>query len=267
VTPQLELRTPMPQQGQLTLPNARRFAAHSLLPRGPAVSISTFIWLTYSVIELVIFDCDGVLFDSAQANIAYYNTVLERLSLPPMTSEWERRVHFLASGQVYEEMFGAKSALAAEAHQAARELGYTPFFELMRPVSGLQEVLAILRASYRLAMATNRGSTVPEILRRFGLDQHIELAVGIHDVERPKPHPDMLVRCLRHFGVSPQAAVYIGDAETDEQAATAASMHFVAVGECPWARRRVPSLLDLPGELARLAEDICGNGGPRRLPT
>jgi phosphoglycolate phosphatase len=257
----------MPQQGQLTLPAARRFLDHRRRPGGPAVSISTFIWLTCSVIELVIFDCDGVLFDSAQANIAYYNTVLDRLGLPPMTSEWERRVHFLASGQVYEEMFGAESARAAEARQTARELGYTPFFELMRPVSGLQEVLAILRASYRLAMATNRGSTVPEILRRFGLDQHIEFAVGIHDVERPKPHPDMLVRCLRHFGVSPQAAVYIGDAETDAQAATAADVHFVAVGECPWATRRVPSLVELPSELARLAEDMGGNGGPARSST
>jgi phosphoglycolate phosphatase len=219
------------------------------------------------VIELVIFDCDGVLFDSAQANIAYYNTVLERLGLPPMTREWERRVHFLASGQVYDKMFGAQSALAEQAHQVARQLGYTPFFALMQPVSGLQQVLAILKASYRLAMATNRGSTVPEILRRFGLDQHIEFAVGIHDVERPKPHPDMLVRCLLHFDVSPQAAVYIGDAETDEQAATAAEVHFVAVGECPWATRRVPSLVELPSELARLAEDMGGNGGPGRFPT
>jgi HAD superfamily hydrolase (TIGR01509 family) len=219
------------------------------------------------VIELVIFDCDGVLFDSAQANIAYYNTVLGRLGLPAMTREWERRVHFLASAQVYEEMFGAESMLTAQAHEVARAVGYTPFFELMRPVSGLQEVLAILKASYRLAMATNRGSTVPEILRRFGLDRHIELAVGIHDVERPKPHPDMLVRCLRHFGISPRAAVYVGDAETDEQAATAARMHFVAVGDCPWATRRVPSLVELPGELAQLAEDMGGNGGPRRFPT
>jgi phosphoglycolate phosphatase len=235
-------------------------------PHGPAVSISPSIWLTCSVIELVIFDCDGVLFDSAQANIAYYNTVLGRLGLPPMTREWERRVHFLASGQVYEEMFGAESTLAAEARQVARELGYTPFFKLMRPVSGLQEVLAILKESYRLAMATNRGSTVPEILRRFGLDQHIELAVGIHDVERPKPHPDMLVRCLRHFGLSPQAAVYIGDAETDEQAATAAHVHFVAVGECPWARRRVPSLVELPRELARLADDMRGESAPGHPP-
>jgi phosphoglycolate phosphatase len=214
------------------------------------------------VIKLVIFDCDGVLFDSAQANIAYYNTVLDRLGLPPMTREWEQRVHFLASGQVYTEMFGAESALAAEAHQVARQLGYTPFFALMQPVAGMQDVLASLKASYRLAMATNRGSTVPEILRRFGLDQHIEFAVGIHDVEHPKPHPDMLVRCLEHFGVSPQAAVYIGDAKTDEQAATAAHVHFVAVGQCTWAARHVPSLVELPRELARLTEAMYGEGVP-----
>jgi beta-phosphoglucomutase-like phosphatase (HAD superfamily) len=214
------------------------------------------------VLKLVVVDCDGVLFDSAPANVAYYNAVLERLGLPRMTAEWEERVHFLASDQVYDAMFGTGSALAAEARRVAHDVGYKPFFALMRPVSGLEEVMATLRASYRLAMATNRGSTVPEILRRFGLDQYVEFAVGIHDVERPKPHPDMLLRCLEHFGVSPSAAVYVGDAQTDCEAATAARMHFVAVGECPWASCRVATLRDLPVELARLAAHVrAGDGG------
>lgn len=208
------------------------------------------------MIELVVLDCDGVLFDSAAANVAFYNAVLERLGLPAMSKEWEERVHFLSSAQVYEAMFGAGSRLAAAAHQAAREIGYEACFKLMRPVPGLKEVLAELKAKYRLAMATNRGSTVREIVRRFGLGPYLDLAVGVGDVERPKPYPDMLLHCLRHFGLESSRAVYVGDSRTDYEAARGARMHFIAVGDCEWADWRVGRLEGLPGKLERLAERL-----------
>ena len=36
-----------------------------------------------NLIKLVAFDCDGVLFDSQQANIAFYNTILAHFDRPP----------------------------------------------------------------------------------------------------------------------------------------------------------------------------------------
>lgn len=202
--------------------------------------------------ELVIFDCDGVLFDSWRANVAYYNAVLRRMGLGPLDAEWERRVHFLASAQVYDEMFGAGSERAALARQAAAEIDYSPFFELMRPVPGLHDVLAELAKRYRLAMATNRGTTVQEVVDRFGLRPYLSLAVGVRDVRRPKPHPDLIVRCLEHFTVPPEEAAYVGDAESDRLAARAAGVTFVAVGPLP-AEHRVEKLAELPALLDSLA--------------
>lgn len=199
------------------------------------------------MLELVIFDCDGVLFDSWRANVAYYNAVLAGMGRSAMDPEWERRVHFLASSQVYDEMFGEGSELARQARRVARGTDYGPYFSLMDPAPGLHEVLAALRGSYRLAMATNRGSTVPEIVRRFGLTPYLEFAVGVRDVERPKPFPDMLLKCLEHFGIAAERAVYVGDSASDLTAAQAAGVHFVACGDLP------------------LPDDGPGNGGPRRL--
>jgi phosphoglycolate phosphatase len=204
------------------------------------------------MLSLVIFDCDGVLFDSADANIAYYNAVLDRLGLPPLDEEWSRRAHFLSSHQLYEAMFGPASALAAEARRVGREVDYGPYYQLMRPMAELDRVLQTLRARYRLAMATNRSSTVPGVMRAFGLDRFIELAVGSHDVAHPKPHPDMLEKCLAHFGVEPRAAVYVGDSETDYRAAVAAGVHFLAVGEIAPGAHRVRELSELPPRLETL---------------
>jgi len=204
------------------------------------------------MLGLVIFDCDGVLFDSAPANIAYYNAVLERLGHPPMTLEWSQRAHFLSSHQLYEAMFGAGSALDEEARRVGREVPYAPFYRLMRPMPELERVLTALRAHYRLAMATNRGGTTQGVIQQFGLDRFFELAVGAHDVERAKPHPDMIVKCLEHFRVPPTAAAYVGDSETDHQAALAAGVHFIAYGAAPPGEHRVAHLAELPPLLATL---------------
>ncbi|HEX9949261.1 MAG TPA: HAD hydrolase-like protein, partial [Thermodesulfobacteriota bacterium] len=38
-----------------------------------------------NTIKVIIFDCDGVLFDSKEANIAFYNQILSQFNLPPLT--------------------------------------------------------------------------------------------------------------------------------------------------------------------------------------
>jgi len=210
------------------------------------------------MLSLVIFDCDGVLFDSAHANVAYYNAVLERLGRPPLNEEWARRAHFMSSYQLYDAMFGAESRLGEEARRAARDIDYAPFYRLMRPAPDLDHVLQALTQRFRLAMATNRGGTVSGVVRAFRLERFLELTVGAHDVARPKPHPDMIQKCLDHFRVMPTAAVYVGDSETDHQAALAAGVHFIAVGGNTPAEYRVRELRQLPAVLDQLA----GSGAP-----
>lgn len=232
----------------VTLPCSRRAARTGEgTPREGALHLEADLCFCRRVLSLVIFDCDGVLFNSAGANVAYYNAILRRMGRPALDEEWGRRAHFLSSRQLYEAMFGTDDQLAADALRTATEVDYGPFYSLMEPAEGLEEVLAVLRARYRLAMATNRGSTVPGVMREFRLDRFIDLAVGVHDVARAKPYPDMLQRCLDHFGVSSSAAVYVGDSETDHHAADAAGMHFVAVGAAPAAASwRVDTLRELP---------------------
>jgi phosphoglycolate phosphatase len=50
------------------------------------------------------------------------------------------------------------------------------------------------------------------------------------DVPQPKPHPDMLVKVLDHFGVAAHEMLFVGDSSLDAQAAQAAGVPFVAYG-------------------------------------
>ncbi len=202
------------------------------------------------MIRAVIFDCDGVLFDSWRANIAYYNAVLAQLGQPILDPEGERLAHVMSVPQFFAAWFGADAPLVERAVTVARELDYGPFYAGMQPVPGLHQLLAQLKVGYRLAMATNRGATVGGVVRYFGLEPFFELAVGIYDVARPKPFPDMIEKCIAHFGIAPDEAVYVGDTASDHAAATAAGAHFIAVGQHLDAPLRIGQLAELPPLLA-----------------
>jgi HAD superfamily hydrolase (TIGR01509 family) len=208
----------------------------------------------------IVFDCDGVLFDSWRANVAYYNAIRAKLGLAAMDAAWERRAHFLAASQLLDEMFGDAPERLALARDAAKRVDYAPFYELMEPADGLFALLDELKAEHRLGMATNRSSTVAGVVARFGLDRWFDAAVGLLDVPRAKPAPDVVLECLARLGVDPAWAVYVGDAETDRLAARAAGAHFVAVGAPEWSEVAVPRLTDLP---SRLRELPLGSPPPR----
>lgn len=198
----------------------------------------------------IIFDCDGVLFDSWRANVEYYNAVLAALGRPALDPAGERLAHALSTPQLFERLFSSDADLIEQARTLARNLDYGPFYRWMEPAPGLHELLAALKPHYRLAMATNRGVTVAGVVRHFELASLLEIAVGIYDVQRPKPFPDMIEKCVRHFGVAPHQAVYVGDSLSDLDAARAAGTHFIAVGDLPGAVLRVNHLGELPAVLA-----------------
>jgi phosphoglycolate phosphatase len=203
-----------------------------------------------SGIRAVIFDCDGVLFDSWRANVEFYNAVLAALGRPLMDADGERLAHMLSTPQLFAALFGDDTPLIEEAQRVAREIDYAPFYQWMQPAPGLHALLAELRTSYRLAMATNRGVTVSGVITHFRLAPLLELAVGIYDVPRPKPFPDMIEKCVAHFGLTPQEAVYVGDTPSDYAAARAAGVYFIAVGDQTEAPVRIGQLSELPAQLA-----------------
>jgi HAD superfamily hydrolase (TIGR01509 family) len=195
--------------------------------------------------SLVILDCDGVLFDSSAANVAFYNAILERMGRPALDADGERRAHWMGSPELLASLFADDPEQHAAARAIARELDYAPYLRLMAPVPRLVETLSWLKARGATALATNRGSTIPQLLDHFALASHFDLVVGLHDVARAKPAPDMLLRCLEHFAVEPERALYVGDSATDREAARAAEIDFVAVGDVAADEHRITTLAEL----------------------
>jgi HAD superfamily hydrolase (TIGR01509 family) len=197
-------------------------------------------------LRLIILDCDGVLFDSWQANVAFYDSVLAAIGAPPLDEHGRELCHRLSGPQLWDALFQADAAMHAHARRLAAQADYGPFYALMRPVPNLEPTLACLAAHCPLALATNRGRTVAGVTRHFGLDRFMTIRLGILDVAKPKPAPDLLLACLAQAGVGPRSAVFVGDTLVDRDAALAADVPYVGVGPQSGAERVIVDLRDLP---------------------
>jgi len=179
----------------------------------------------------VIFDCDGVLFESRRANLAYYNDVLEYFGADTVSGddhETSLLCHTAASPEVFASLLGKARVDAALAYAAT--LGYQRFIPYLDPEPGIREVLEILARHLPLAVATNRGGSLTEILDHFGLAGYFTTLVTSRDVARPKPYPDMLLEAANRLGLPAEQLLFVGDSKLDREAAGAAGMPFVAYG-------------------------------------
>jgi len=180
-------------------------------------------------ISAVIFDCDGVMFESRRANINFYNHLLARYGLVPMTDEQVDYVHMHTAEKAVRHIFeGTPFTEQAQAYRM--QMDYTPFIKDMVMEPGLKELLKSLKPRMRLAVATNRSNTIAAVLEQNGLAGFFDIVVSSLDVENPKPHPESIHKILDFFGLDPDEAVYIGDSPIDLETAQAAGVHFVAYG-------------------------------------
>lgn len=175
----------------------------------------------------VIFDCDGVMFDSRQANINFYNHILAHFCLPPMTAEDIEFVHMNTAVESLNHIFRDNPYLA-EAQEYRLQLDYTPFIRDMVMEPGLKEVLDFLKPRCGLAVATNRSNTIGRVLELNGLTHYFDIVVSSLDVTNPKPHPEPIFKILDFFGVEPDECFYVGDSEVDFEVCQAAGVPLIA---------------------------------------
>jgi phosphoglycolate phosphatase len=175
----------------------------------------------------VIFDCDGVMFDSRQANINFYNHLLTHFGLPPMTEEQIAFVHMHTADESVRHIFrGTPHVEAAQAYRMSMD--YDPFIRDMVMEPGLKELLTFLKPKQGLAVATNRSNTIGRVIEWHGLADYFDIVVSSLDVESPKPHPECLRKILDFFSIAPDRAYYVGDSSVDAETAKAASVPFIA---------------------------------------
>ncbi|MBI5834643.1 MAG: HAD family phosphatase [Armatimonadetes bacterium] len=180
-----------------------------------------------------IFDLDGTLVDSARLHHVSWQQLCGELGLPPMTSEAFFACFGQANRDIIPDLLGRPlSAEEVERHSERKEAIYREVaVRELTLFPGARELLDGLHADgWQLAI----GSSTPRanlaaLVPALGLDGLLSATVGMEDVTRHKPAPDVFLECARRLGVAPARCLVFEDAPAGVQAAVAGGMAVVGV--------------------------------------
>ncbi|MBU0485179.1 MAG: HAD family hydrolase [Proteobacteria bacterium] len=181
-----------------------------------------------TALKLIIFDCDGVMFDSKNANRYFYNQLLTNFSLPPMDDEELEYVHMHHVLDSVRHIFRNHDFDLEEVNQYRLSLDYGNFLQYMTMEPDLIEFLEFIKPAQKAAISTNRTTTMRPILEAFGLKPYFEKVVTPMDVEQGKPHPEALHKILDHFHLTVPETIYIGDSIVDREHTDSLGMRMIA---------------------------------------
>ena len=215
----------------------------------------------------IVFDLDGTLVDTAPDLVATLNHILGQAGVGPVAAETLRP----------QIGFGARAMLKSSLEAAGEAAGDERLDDMMkaylrhyhahiavesRPFPGAVEALSGFRdKGARLAVCTNKYEDLSHhLLRELEIDGLFGAVTGADTFEVRKPHPDHLTRTIALAGGRADAAVMVGDSETDIKTAKAAQIPVIGVtfgySDRPIAELGADCLIDHYDELAGALESL-----------
>jgi phosphoglycolate phosphatase len=183
--------------------------------------------------DVVAFDLDGTLADTAPDLAAALNHALVRLGRPEVPVESVR--HLVGHGA--RALLRRGLAATGEASEQLVETGFPLFIDYYldhicigtRPYDGLEAALDSLKAKgVRLALCTNKAERLTfALLDALGWRGRFDAVVGGDTLAVRKPHPAPLREAVARAGGG--RAAFVGDSIIDADTARAAGLPFVAV--------------------------------------
>jgi HAD superfamily hydrolase (TIGR01509 family) len=176
-------------------------------------------------VEAVLFDWDGTLLDSFDADSSAYLAMFREMAIP-----WgldELALHYSPNWyNVY------RAAKLPRARWNAANLAWRKQYANHKPklVSGARRILAWVNRRYRLGLVTSGDrDRVTRQLRYFHLTRLFDSRICADDTTQKKPHPAPLRLALKQMHLVPSACVYVGDSPHDLEMARRAGVRAIAV--------------------------------------
>lgn len=198
----------------------------------------------------VLFDMDGVIFDSETVSVQCWRKAAAELGLEGIDSVYTRCVgtNISSSKAILKEAYGERVDPAAFLALTSRFYDEACAANGLPVKPGAPELLRALREAgvpIAIASSTSRDYVTRE-LEEAGLLPYFDAVICGDMVTKSKPDPEIFLKAAAALGVQPCDAVVIEDSYNGIRAAAAGGMHPVMV----------PDILPPTDEMRRLAEVI-----------
>ena len=198
----------------------------------------------------VLFDMDGVIFDSETVSVQCWRKAADALGLEGIDSVYTRCVgtNVASSRAILTEAYGERVDPAAFLALTNRFYDEACAADGLPVKPGAPEILRALKEAgvpMAIASSTSRDYVTRE-LREAGLLPYFDAVICGDMVTKSKPDPEIFLKAAAALSVQPCDAVVIEDSYNGIRAAAAGGMHPVMV----------PDILPPTDEMRRLAEVI-----------
>ncbi len=178
-----------------------------------------------SRLQAVLFDWDGTLLDSFDADSSAYLAMFRELGIP-----WGLRELAIHYSPNWYNVYRAARIPRSKWEAANRAWRKQYIHHKPKLVPGARRILAWTARRYQLGLVTSGDR--PRVLRQlryFGLTGQFASRVCADDTTLKKPHPAPLRLALKQMGLDPSDCVYVGDSPHDLEMSRRAGVRAVAI--------------------------------------
>lgn len=185
--------------------------------------------------KLIIFDLDGVLLDAKDIHFRALNHALRSVDSKYIISKEDHIAKF----------DGLPTATKLNILMNERGFPRDKFYEvekvkqeitigLINDIEQNSILIALMQTlkydGFILAVASNSiHKTIKTALSRLGISNYIDFVMSNGQVTYPKPNPEMYLRCMIEFGVSPSETLIVEDSEIGRKAVLASGANLCPV--------------------------------------
>lgn len=182
------------------------------------------------MIKAIIFDVDGIIFDSEEIHYETEAETMQSVGIPVTIDEIRQysgvrlEEEFLDIAQKYNKQIDMPNVIKIRDEILRKKMG-----KGFPVVPHTSEVIKDLSTQYDLAVASSgERRFIDTELTQAHLSGYFKAFVYGEDIENPKPNPDAYLKAAKLLGHSPSECVGIEDSPSGFQAVKSANMTLIA---------------------------------------
>ena len=184
------------------------------------------------MIELIIFDLDGLLADTEKLHMKAYQNTFKSMGYFDLSDQLYES-HWIRKGKGIVEYLKEYSVnLDIEKIRTGKANEYARLVKSeVQPMPGAEKLLKSLHnTDYKTAIATASYShSAKVVLETLGFEKYFQFIASKESIKRNKPFPDIFLYVADKMNVSPKNCLVLEDAEKGILAAHAAGMYSIAI--------------------------------------